>query len=786
MEFEYYANARWLHLPENLNLWLTYPDRFKFNTPIFGPTVTSLDQVLQGRKAEDLATLLQIWAYFGFLAITIGVRDPDDFVETKLGGGLRLSTKELLAAIARWADSTRTRLRSQHQSTTQAEYERLETIFGTLNSNFRNLPGLVHDAPITDPINRAANILNRVWIPVELLAETVGQAVWEVYAPYGARSVAGDHPLRLTPFYYRNCGMLVSDKLLDLGWCYGDATQLCRTAGITTCCYATTMRRDSSLSHATCSGGPCTVREIINGTYQPKHKRPSCECGPISISCEDTRHILEATESYPVVRMWVCKTPEAGRRFEVLSYAPGIDYIALSHVWSDGLGNDDANQLLECQFDLVNSLLHNFPHLTPSPDVLGDDSAGMWSPYFWLDTLCVPRGNGSANSRRIACSKMAASYENAHSVLVLDDELMHWEKSGRSDSEAFLRISVAGWNKRVWTLSEGVLAKRLIFKFSDTYYDSKDAEQRAIAEQTQGPERYSILSRQTYNALGLMRDMRNQETLLKLVNAWDHTQLRHTSHVGDEIIALAVLLKITPSKISDLYERENLVSRISLFLQQLETIPLSLIFGIGPRLRLPGFHWAPSSPTQGGRLAGVSPKLTAAVSQPPDTAGVRFTRPGIFLKGPWMTPEKTDWTDSKRPHTIYRNSSQPKLYCAVTMADGWYMPTRPGNPFPSGVTEASFRQDERDLHNTPLAIILLYQHKKLGILVSHVQSAANGELTCKYQRQVNVFWLNEMDRGYYGNPVKVESMEFGIENLPPDYEARTYKVVGEAQRWLLT
>jgi len=58
-----------------------------------------------------------------------------------------------------------------------------------------------------------------------------------------------------------------------------------------------------------------------------------------------------------------------------------IPYVAISHVWSDGLGNAIANTLPWCQLQRIQGLV----------DALYQDTAGNQHPVpFWMDTLCVP------------------------------------------------------------------------------------------------------------------------------------------------------------------------------------------------------------------------------------------------------------------------------------------------------------------------------------------------------------------------------------------------------------
>ncbi len=83
---------------------------------------------------------------------------------------------------------------------------------------------------------------------------------------------------------------------------------------------------------------------------------------------------------------------------------PGLDwgpYVAISHVWSDGLGNPNHNSLPFCQIKRLQELVQ--------------ESTGKPLP-FWIDTICVPL---EERLRGKAIANMAKVYRSAAAVLVL-------------------------------------------------------------------------------------------------------------------------------------------------------------------------------------------------------------------------------------------------------------------------------------------------------------------------------------------------------------------------------
>jgi len=138
----------------------------------------------------------------------------------------------------------------------------------------------------------------------------------------------------------------------------------------------------------------------------------------------------------------------------------GSRYIAISHVWSGGLGNPKGNALPLCQLrklaaDLedVNVELHrNIP-----PPMR--KSSGL----FWMDTLCIPvhdeedRPEPGQDLRRLAIGNMQATYVRAEAVMVIDPSLQKLD-SQLPQSELYAYIYASAWMSRCWTFEEASMA----------------------------------------------------------------------------------------------------------------------------------------------------------------------------------------------------------------------------------------------------------------------------------------------------------------------------------------
>jgi hypothetical protein len=100
-----------------------------------------------------------------------------------------------------------------------------------------------------------------------------------------------------------------------------------------------------------------------------------------------------------------------GSRLKVQAFSEGnmeSSYVAISHVWSDRLGNLRENALPACQLQRLQSEVNA---LYPSCRA---------NVPFWIDTICVPR---EMTTRTLAIKRMRHVYSMADKVLVLDPSL---------------------------------------------------------------------------------------------------------------------------------------------------------------------------------------------------------------------------------------------------------------------------------------------------------------------------------------------------------------------------
>ena len=241
------------------------------------------------------------------------------------------------------------------------------------------------------------------------------------------------------------------------------------------------------------------------------------------------------------------------------------DYVAISHVWSDGLGHSPGvNALPECQI----RRLHDLILVT-----------GLREPIVWIDALCVPAENGPG--KRSALAQMADVYRNATNVLVLDSDLL-LTPSSSCNEEILLRIALSKWMRRLWTLEEGVVARsQLLFQLLD----------RPI----QLPEHHKAASHSIASKCAelIFQYLPADADMLSVITA---LHLRSTSWSADEPLCIGYIMGIDVTSIVNIQDEHQRMLQLYRLLSRKEPKFLwQFLFTSGEKLVISPFSWAPAS-----------------------------------------------------------------------------------------------------------------------------------------------------------------------------------------------
>ncbi|KAI1494849.1 hypothetical protein F5X96DRAFT_665299 [Biscogniauxia mediterranea] len=257
-----------------------------------------------------------------------------------------------------------------------------------------------------------------------------------------------------------------------------------------------------------------------------------------------------------------------------------VPYIAISHVWSDGLGNLDRNALPRCQLLRLSNMVRDLP---------GGYSNTL---LFWCDTICVPPDSAERHrAQNLALGQMYNVYAQAKTVLVLDSWLLNSSMKGEKDTETLMKIFTCPWNTRLWTYQEGALPESLHFQFGDGAYDLDNGMREASSTCTNLVEKMTIISplRVRYHSLRGFKEEKTPEARLLAIAS--ELGYRSTSVAEDEPLCLAVLLDLNVIEIAE--TKPSL--RMEKLWRMMPKVPKSLVFTRLATMDIDGLRWAPAT-----------------------------------------------------------------------------------------------------------------------------------------------------------------------------------------------
>ena len=395
---------------------------------------------------RDLQVFCQQWLFFGFLKEVLEEDfNAEDFVSI-MADGTYITTRHLELKLEKaWSRRLDSRL---HASATHKHFSDcmriIDSVILTLpmESRTTSLYGFVFDWRIVLSIFSSAHMIGRSLL--HATSQKYGNLGYDV-TPVESGFFPND---------------AIESEMKVAGWCPSELHAIkTKFANVQTLVALSRMDRTFlSRNHEGCTEKYCTWHQIDLSTYQPKH-RPNCDQCRVFENVEmDTavRRILDRVGGgLPVLKI---SGEGDSPSIQVIETTPDTQYIAISHVWADGLGNPSANSLPTCQIIRLRQLADDLGKKIDPPS----DTEEM---HIWIDTLCCPWEPSPAKKKAIMC--LRDTYAKAKHVLVLDTGLQSVNSSIRPTWETLLWVFCSGWTTRLWTLQEGMLPKNLWFQFQD-------------------------------------------------------------------------------------------------------------------------------------------------------------------------------------------------------------------------------------------------------------------------------------------------------------------------------
>jgi hypothetical protein len=315
-------------------------------------------------------------------------------------------------------------------------------------------------------------------------------------------------------------------------------------------------------SHSMCSKSVCRFSNVDTQDFKARHIDESCGCQLLRLPMERIEEVL-GRGGYFVVDADQLMNKSAS---SLVPFDPGRPYIAISHVWSHGLGGNADDGLPTCQVESIVRLIRG---------MLNDSKV---APCFWIDTLCIPRKHGlKMQSIRL----MEQIYRNAAKVLVLDRDIMKVDFTAISYERLLLEIACSDWNSRLWTLQEAFLAKKVSIAFQHQVVDASTVRLLYI----NAPMTCLLITLQ--RQIGWL--VGNVRTFGEVVRELGG---RQSSEPSDEPLVLATLMGLDNATVTLFKGEERFRELWSL----LGKVSRDIVFwGNSDRLSRNGYRWAPKS-----------------------------------------------------------------------------------------------------------------------------------------------------------------------------------------------
>lgn len=395
--------------------------------------------LVKSHTGAQLAAFIQSWLYFGLLSELFGrLVGPADFesasdVETL--SSRTLNSEQMPQLFDQWQADLR-------RMGPKACKKQLAVVRQTIDIALDLSTMCEHVEPV------GSTVYATVMLSVKLLNISVIH-IHNAIAPSDHISTrdARLFPLRSSFSQPTSAVRLLQSYMTDAGMCPRAIDRICRSYNYLTALYLLQLPRLRTEDHSACLQSRCVAYDTDQVGYKSRHTTADCQCSHWAVDRERIRSIV-ASGDFPLIMLEKDGDQELKMHIKASTYEDIETYIALSHVWRDGLGNAAANSLPRCQMQRLHTKVRLYP--------------GPRSSWFWIDTLCIPVDDETGALRQQAIASMASVYQGASCVLVIDAGLETIDIS-LSDADFMAQILGSPWNSRCWTYQEAVLGEQLLF-----------------------------------------------------------------------------------------------------------------------------------------------------------------------------------------------------------------------------------------------------------------------------------------------------------------------------------
>jgi Heterokaryon incompatibility protein (HET) len=369
-------------------------------------------------------------------------------------------------------------------------------------------------------------------------------------------------------WYYSSANRhVLTERLTKKGWCPSTFGFLLRYSH-SAIELASLIRPSDHQSgrHQGCTEETCTAYTIVAATYQTAHVDRQCRCEFIAAPFDLLESYLREG-AIPVLNFDAILGKTNGSHIVSLE---NNHVTVFSHIWSDGLGGYAEKGLPECQVKRLWKMV---------ADLNSSQESGRPS-LAWIDSMCIPKREDLRSS---AIRSMASIYREAHQTIVIDSSLLNFHPNRRPLQELAIRILSSTWMKRLWTLQEGALAKRLCFflEGGDSWVWASwllkvaDSNAHCLITAELGRTLVKMCVGSPFKEMSLA-------AMLHMI------PFRSCSRLDDETLALAPVMGLDVTSLLKARGDKRMVH----FWMLLGQVPPATPFIPGQKLDIPGYRWA--------------------------------------------------------------------------------------------------------------------------------------------------------------------------------------------------
>ncbi|KAK3349201.1 hypothetical protein B0T25DRAFT_236864 [Lasiosphaeria hispida] len=574
------------------------------------------------RSAEQVRDFFQGWLFFGcaieFLSLCGITAKNSDFTTED---GRYVTTQRLPQMLREWTEVAKKKPKSSRFSC--ATVIRASVILGTVR-DYVDDHCLPRHGSLGMPTHVRARLVaksplpQRVWMSVIALGHALNKAM-----------VSG-FDIRRTGSHWGGSFML-QQRILAKGWCPVDVQRTFVTSkglSIPGQYYMAKLHNtETNIHHGDCTEFECRARNTDESTYQQSHAL-GCkgDCAGFQYAPLEQLTTIIREGDIPVFKWNLGTRSLELAAVKVQKRGVGSPpFMAISHVWSDGLGNARDNAVYECQLEALQTGIdlaatkHKMVHGIPS--------------HFWIDTLCVPVQKENKELRKKCIQDMKRIYESSCAVYVLSS----LRNTSTTDKGPAGRIAAHfnNWDRRLWTYQECILGRKRLVQYADKTVDHVSIEADFYRD-------------------NLWSKASSGSPASPLPPLSGNIASRSTSRKSDEMLCVAPLLHLDLKPFLEAEKRMRVEralaggggdageisdgdladERMKIFWQTIRACQWAGVFNPNRRLAADGFRWAPATFLDSPPSGFVKRVDQGYCKLDREGRGLRFTGQGIVIDTP--------------------------------------------------------------------------------------------------------------------------------------------------------